>query len=248
MNLFSSSSLSSSEQTISSSEQTISSSEQTISSSEQTVSSYTKTMDKIINTFPIYYKIFEKYYTDGTDVSKDLNRLYRPIYTGILEDYSEFMTQGIHTIIFTIESKYNPVSPYAMIDYIEYLFGNVLYETFLSEIKKLNQSKIRYEHLCVFEYIIRVELIKYNLYIQSIKKIEPGTKILVAMNQRMSNCLKKISFSLGWVELNYSTHIDFIGVCKNLIQESNFELEKKIDISIVNRIDSFMKIYEKNTK
>jgi len=203
---------------------------------------YKKSLDKIIFTFPIYYKIFEKYYSEGADVSSELDHIYRSLFTGLMEYYSEFMTDGINEIISSIGTKYKPATPYAIIDYIEYLFGNIFYETFLGEIKKFNQKSIRYEHLCVFEYIIRVELVKYALYLESISKIDPGSKIIIAMGYRVENCLKKISFSLGYLEKNYPAHFNVIELCRNLIEKS--KLTDKIDIKIASEINSFMQIYK----
>jgi hypothetical protein len=209
---------------------------------------YEESLKKIIFTFPIYYKIFEKYYSKGTDVSGDLNRIYQSIFSGLMEYYSEFMLTGIDVIISGISSKYNPDKPYAIIDYIEFLFGNILYETFLTEIKKINPNTIRYEHLCVFEYIIRVELVKYRLYLETISKIESESKLIIAMENRVGNCIKKISFSLGELEKNYSTHENIIELCKNLISESGFDIKSKIDTKILDSIDSFMKINSYKTK
>ena len=207
---------------------------------------YQEYMNKIILTYPIYYNIFQKYYSGNKDVSRDLNRIYQPIFIGLMEYYSEFMTVGIEEIIKSINNKYKPESVYAIIDYIEYLFGNIFYETFLTEIKKINHNSISYEYLCVFEYIIRVELIKYRLYQETLSKLVPGSKIISAMEYRIVNCLRKISFSLGYLEKNYSKHETIIQLCKDLIDESYFKLENKIDINIINEIDSFIKINKKN--
>ena len=206
--------------------------------------SYQDSLNKIILTFPIYYKIFQSYYNEGTNVSDQLNRLYHPIFTGLLEYYSEFMTNGINQIIESIQNQYKPDKSYAIIDYIEFIFGNILYETFLSEIKKINSKSIGYEHLCVFEYIIRVEIIKYNLYLNTISKIEPGSKILLAMEYRLTNCLKKISFSMCYLEKNFSSHSNIIDLCKKLILDAG--LDNKIDQDITNQINSFMQINKKN--
>jgi hypothetical protein len=203
---------------------------------------YQEYMNKIILTYPIYYKIFEKYYSGSKDVSRDLNRIYQPIFIGLMEYYSEFMTGGIEEIIKTINLRYKPESVYAIIDYIEYLFGNILYETFLTEIKKINPDSISYEYLCVFEYIIRVELIKYRLYQETLSKLVPGSKIIPAMEYRIEGCLKKISFSLGYLEKKYSKHENTIELCWKLINEFDFYLNELIDINIVNSIDSFIKI------
>jgi hypothetical protein len=209
--------------------------------------SYQESMNKIILTYSIYYKIFEKYYLEGTDVSRDLNRIYQPIFIGLMECYSEFMTEGIKQIILNINLKYMPEKPYAIIDYIEFLFGNVFYETFLSEIKKINSNKIGYEHLCVFEYIVRVELIKYDLYSETLKKIDPDTKIILAIKHRIVNCVRKMSFCLSWLKKNYPTQQDIFNLCLSFISESESysDIINKIELESVENIDSFMKINKK---
>lgn len=206
---------------------------------------YDEYMNKIILTYPIYYKIFEKYYSGSKDVSRDLNRLYQPIFTGLMEYYSEFMTIGIEEIIKTINTKYKPDSAYAVIDYIEYLFGNIFYETFLTEIKKINPNDIGYEHLCVFEYVVRVELTKYRLYQETLSKLVPGSKVILAIEHRIENCLRKISFSLGYLEKNYPGQTNIIELCNKLVIESGFDIKNKIDTKITDSINSFMKINKK---
>ncbi len=202
---------------------------------------------KIINTFPIYFKIFNKYYSEGTDVSWELNRIYQPIFTGLMEYYEKFMTEGISNIISDIQHKFNPNKPYIIIDYLEYLFGNILYETFLSEIKKINSNDIRYEYLCVFEYIIRVECVKYTQYhqiIEQLKQSEPQSKMLLAMENRIGVCLKKISFCISWLERKYPTQILMIEHCIEIIKSNN--LESKINSNSVNLINSFMELRKEN--
>lgn len=204
---------------------------------------YQDAHDKIINTFPIYYKIFNKYYSEGKNVSSELNRIYQPIFTGLLEYYVEFMNKGIVNIIDDIKNKFNPDKPYAIIDYLEYLFGNILYETFLFEIKKINRSEIRYEYLCVFEYIVRVECIKYAQYnqvITTLKQTSPESKLVLAMENRIGGCLKKISFCLNWLERNFSTHRYIFDLCNKIIQ--SYGLESMIDISLTTNYNSFMEL------
>jgi hypothetical protein len=203
---------------------------------------------KVVNTFPIYYKIFNKYYSEGKDVSWELNRIYQRIFTLLIEYYDKFMTNGINDIISDIKNKFNPDKPYAIIDYLEYLFGNILYETFLFEIKKINPNDIRYEYLCVFEYIIRVECVKYQQYYQIIEQLrqtEPESKLLLAMENRIEGCLKKISFCLSWLRKNYVSQILIIELCVQIIEDNG--LESKIDSNSVNTINSFMELSKKKT-
>lgn len=204
--------------------------------------SYQDAREKIIKTFPIYHNIFKQYLEKGKDVSWELNRLYSPIFMGLMEYYDKFMEeQTILDIMSDIIIKYKPEKSFIIIDYLEYLYGNIYYETFLTEIKKINKSNVRYEHLCVFEYIIRVECIKYSQYnniIGIIGMTEPETKLLVVMEYRLANCLKKISFCLSWIERNYSNNLDFIEFCFQITKDKG--LDKLLNLESVNTLDTFM--------
>lgn len=211
--------------------------------------SYQDAYNRIINTFPIYYKIFNKYYSEGKDVSSELNRIYQPIFTGLLDYYNEFMNIGIIDIINDISNKFNPDKPYAIIDYLEYLFGNILYETFLFEINKINPSDIRYEYLCVFEYIVKVECVKYEQYdkvIKLLKQTNPESKLVLAMENRIKGCLKKISFCLSWLERNFQAQKYIFDLCNKIIE--NYELESMIDIDSTNKYNSFMELNNNKKK
>lgn len=215
---------------------------------------YQDYMNKIILTFPIYYKIFQQYFTKGENVSWQLDRIYQPIFIGLTKYYSEFMTEGIINIIKEINIRYKPESYYAIIDYIEYLFGNILYDTFLTEIKKIDSDLIRYEHLCIFEYIIKVELIKYELYLDVLNKFEileskseTETKIITAMKNRKDLCIRKMSLCIGYLEKKYSNQENIIYLCKNIIKDNNYasEIESNINPNIIDKIDSFLQINKK---
>lgn len=232
---------------------------------------YKEYLNKIIITFPIYYNVFKKYYSDGTDVSYELNRLYQPIFIGLVEYYSEFMGgsgydcedgSGIEQIITKVKNKYNPDLPYAIIDYLEFLFGNVLYETFLTEIKKISNELLTYEYLCVFEYIIRVELHKHKIYqeiLDNLKQSEKSnnpdnieSKLTTVFECRINKCLKKITFSLGLLEkyslshTHTNTRINIVDHCKKIISDYNCDLLSLIDTNITSNINSFMEIKNYN--
>ena len=66
------------------------------------------------------------------------------------------------------------------------------------------------------------------------------------MEHRISGCLRKMSFSLGYLEKKYSKHENIIQLCRDVINESGFNLEDKIDINIVDSTDSFIKINKIN--
>ena len=67
---------------------------------------------------------------------------------------------------------------------------------------------------------------------------EPGTKLIVAMNHRLANCIKKISFCISWVKRNYSLNKDFIGLCMEIVEEK--KLSELLDLESVNTLDTFM--------
>ena len=76
--------------------------------------------EKIIKTFPIYHNIFKQYLEKGKDVSYELNRLYQPIFIGLMEHYEKFMEeQTILDIMTDITTKYNPDKSFTIIDYLE---------------------------------------------------------------------------------------------------------------------------------
>ena len=215
--------------------------------SKKTKLTYTEWLDKVIKAFPIYYNIFEKYYSGDKNTSYGFDSVYKSLFGGLVEYYQEFMLEGIEKIVEQIKIQYNPTKPYASIDYIEFLFGNVLYETFIFELKKipLDKNLIGYEYLCICEYIIRVELFKYKLYNDIIKDFEQSnqkTKLLDVMNFRVGNLIKRISFVIGFLESEYSEKIDIIELCKNLISEFDSNLSNKIEPSIYLKTCSFIKI------
>jgi hypothetical protein len=210
--------------------------------------SYDKAYNKIIMTFPIYYKIFNEYYSKNKDVSQELNRLYKPIFMELLNHYDIFMVDGIRNIISDIKKKYNPDKSYAIIDYLEYLFGNILYETFLFEIKKINLSDIRYEHLCVFEYIVNVETIKYSQYffiINQFRLFEPESKFILAMENRIDGCIKKIALCLSLLKRNYPNNTDVLNLSNQIIEENCLETKISQCIESVDTINSFMELHNK---
>ena len=126
---------------------------------------------------------------------------------------------------------------------MEFLYGNIFYETFLFEIKKINSEIISYSHLCVFEYIVRVEIYKYKLYLETIEKIETGSKLLLAMEYRLNNCFKKISLCVGYLEFVYPSHTEVLEMCYQMILDAG--ISDKIDKNIYGSINSFMEINKK---
>lgn len=203
---------------------------------------YSDAFNKIILTFPIYYKIFQEYYTKGKNVSEQLDRLYFPLFNALIEYYYEFMDRDIDQLVNIIKDKYKPDQPCAIIDYLEYLFGNILYETFLAEIKKIDKIKIRYEYLCVFEYIIKVELYKHKIYENLILNVNKESKLLLALEYRIARCEEKIGFCLGFIKFNYPEQLDFLELCENLIKKYSIDVyEKTLNYKIKSDSETFIK-------
>ena len=67
---------------------------------------------------------------------------------------------------------------------------------------------------------------------------EPGSKLLVAMEHRLSNCMKKISFCISWVKRNFPSNEDFIKLCIGIVEEKG--LSELLDLESVKMLDTFM--------
>ncbi len=151
---------------------------------------------KIVEIYPTFYSLYLKY-MKGEKVAKELDELYKPIFSKIL-------------------------MPYYIIDYIEFLCGNIYYETFLFELKKIEPTNIGVEHLNIFKYIMYVEYIKYCKYKNVIDELNLDSKFRPVMMKRKNHCVKKISLCYNIMFDNYNhndTQREFIESCKNMIQD-----------------------------
>lgn len=184
-----------------------------------------ESVKKLIETYPTYLSIYKKY-IKGEKVNKELDELYRPIFSQILMPYYMEIMPNIKEISELIKKKYSDSdSSYAIVDYLEFLCGNIYYETFVFELDKLDKSTLRPEHLIVFKYILYVEYIKYTMYKSILSTIDPDSKFKTAMSKRKDFTIKKINYTIDLVERKYSnSHPDFFLECKEIVR-SEFKIE-----------------------
>ncbi len=182
---------------------------------------------KIIDTFPAYLNLYQKY-MKGEKVAKELDELYRPIFSQIMVPYYMEIMPNIQEIVSLIEKKYsNIVNEYAIIDYIEFLCGNIYYETFVFELGKIPVKDIKTDHLIVFKYILYVEYVKYKIYQQILSTIPLDSKFRPAMTKRKDFVIKKINYTIDLIEKKYmDSHNDFFNECKQIVTN-----DFKIDLS-----------------
>ena len=193
----------------------------------------------VIQTYPKYYSIYLRY-LKGENVKTELDLLYNGLFTEIiLPNYCDLM-YGIDQINNLIKKNYGSESPYAILDYLEFIFGNILYETFYYGIKQIPLESINQIHLSVFKCIIYVETYKFEIYKKIIVELDLESKFLPIMVRRSYNCELKISFGLKI--LNEFKLIDLINTiineCEQIIKNTGIELR----MGVIKNANSFIKL------
>ena len=193
----------------------------------------------VIQTYPKYYSIYLRY-LKGENVKTELDSLFNGLFTEtILPNYCDLM-YGIDQIDNLIEKNYGKESPYAILDYLEFIFGNILYETFYYGIKQIPLESINQIHLAVFKYIIYVETYKFEIYKKIIVELILESKFLPIMVRRSYNCELKISFALKI--LNDYSSIDLnntiVNECEQIIKNTDIVLR----MEIIKNANSFIKL------
>lgn len=193
----------------------------------------------VIQTYPKYYLIYLRY-LKGENVKTELDSLYNGLFTEtILTNYCDLM-YGIDQIDNLIEQNYGKESPYAILDYLEFIFGNILYETFYYGIKQIPLESINQIHLAVFKYIIYVETYKFEIYKKIIVELDLESKFLPIMVRRSYNCELKISFALkilnDFKSIDYNNTI--VNECEQIIKNTDIVLR----MEIIKNANSFIKL------
>ncbi len=202
-------------------------------------------METIVSVYPVYYEIYKRY-LKGENIKKELDDLYRPLFKEtIAPNYTELML-SIYKLDTLIVERYGPPDTiFCILDYFEFIFSNVLYETFIYEIDLLPAGSIELYHLAVFKYVIFVEIYKFEIYKRVIVELDIESIYLPAMVQRSYNCELKISFALKKL-IEYGLNIKdknntFVNECKELIKSHDIELR----INDVKNATSFIKLCKK---
>jgi hypothetical protein len=200
-------------------------------------------MESIVSVYPVYYEIYKRY-LKGQNIKKELDDLYRPLFKEtIAPNYTELML-SVYKLDTMIEERYGtPDTIFCVLDYFEFIFSNVLYETFIYELDLLPDDALELYHLAAFKYIIFVELYKFAVYKRVVVELDIESVYLPAMVQRSYNCELKISFALKKL-IEYSLKIKdntFVNESKDLIKSHEAELR----IKEVKNATSFIKLCKK---
>jgi hypothetical protein len=193
----------------------------------------------VIQTYPKYYSIYLRY-MKGENVKTELDSLYNGLFTEtILPNYCDLM-YGIDQIDNLIQKNYENELPYAILDYLEFIFGNILYETFYYGIKQIPFESINQIHLGVFKYIIHVEKYKFEIYKKIIVELDLESKFLPIMVKRSYNCELKISFGLKILSDYSSIDVNntIINECEQIIKNTDIELR----MGVIKNATSFIKL------
>ncbi len=194
-------------------------------------------MDKIVEIYPTYNQIYKKLF-QGKKIKDELDQLYNPLFINyIIPNYYELML-GIDIIVNKIK-EINNVNDIELIDFLEFIFGNILYETFLFEYNKIHIKDVKIEQINIFKYIIMVELYKFKIYKNTITSMDIESKFLPVLIQRSRNCELKISLCLKIISSN-SQFLEVLKECNNLIKDSDKDIE--VSINKVKKYSSFIKL------
>ncbi len=201
-------------------------------------------MEKLLQTYPVYLEIYTRY-LKGFKVKNELDELYKSMFTTIIiPNYFDLMNgidilvdQLINIYFKNIGNDTNRLIP--LIDYLEFIFGNILYETFMFELNKIPKDEVKLEQVNIFKYIIMVELEKFSIYKKIIVSLDIESKFLSVMIQRSRNCELKISLCLKKI-MEYSKFKNIFEECNNLIKEKDNDIE--VSIIKVKNYTSFIKL------
>jgi hypothetical protein len=197
-----------------------------------------ESLKQIVDAYSTYLSIYKRY-LKGEKVAKEFDELYRPIFSKILmPQYMEIMPNIKELIELIRKNNYssneidNLVTDYSIIDYIEFLCGNIYYETFIFELNKIDKQSIKLDHLFVFKYILYVEYIKYSTYnkiLQRIETLDPESKYKTSMTKRRDFSIRKINFTMRHLENKYgNSHEDFVNECKQIVSNDfNIQLSNE---------------------
>jgi hypothetical protein len=162
-------------------------------------------MNGIISFFPKYQEIMYKVFTTSQNMSNQINKIKKTIFDEILINYHEESMEHILYIIDMIQQKYKPMYFLALADFIDLIYQNAFYDIFaikFQELEIMEPEKIKEKHLKIFNLIVYVEHIKYNLYEQLENKMLNNKAIKNTLIKRKNNTLFRTNVCVNLLE-NY---------------------------------------------
>lgn len=187
---------------------------------------FEKTITKIIFSYKIFSNLINEHIKDKKDINYAMNTLYKSLYNELIEQYTDIM-QNVEEIAKRIREKYNIENTFMIIEYLEYIFNKTYYNVFVEELKKV--EKVRYEHLCVFEYIMKIEIHKIKMYDEMYEKekevYEKDTNetIKKTIINRKKVCKERIEIAMNKIKTYNIEEIN--QYCEEILKNENYKLE-----------------------
>ena len=160
-------------------------------------------LNGIVSFFPDYQNIMYRLFTTGENMASEINQLKKTIFDEILITYHEDVMANILYIIENIQKKYTPKYLLAIPDFIDLIYQNSFYDIFaikFQELEILEPDKITVKHLYIFNLMVYVEHIKYNLYVQLESKVSNNQAVKNNLITRKANSILRINVCVNLLE------------------------------------------------
>jgi hypothetical protein len=165
-----------------------------------------KILNSLAGFFYDYQDLMYQVFTTSTNMANEINKLKKTLFDEYFVRYHEEIMENIEYLIEYIKTTYKPKYFLAVCDFIDLVYQNAFYDIFatkLQELEIVNPDKIKEPHLYIFNLIVHVEHVKYNLYVQT-EMINSQTSnnpaVGKTLEKRKANSLLRI------------------GVCTNLLE------------------------------
>jgi hypothetical protein len=191
-------------------------------------------LNGIVSFFPEYQDIMYRLFTTGQNMTNEINQLKKTIFDEILITYHEDVMANILYIIENIQQKHTPKYLLAIPDFIDIIYQNDFYDVFamkFQELEIIDPDKITVKHLYIFNLMVYVEHIKYNLYVQLESKFPDNQAVKNNLITRKANSILRINVCVNLLE-NYprisNKEYDYLHIIeKNSIFVRNMEFTNK---------------------
>lgn len=183
-------------------------------------------LDKVINFFPSYQNIMYLVFTTGNNMANDINQLKKEFFDQIVINYYEDVLEHILYIIDSTQRQHKSKYFLAFADFIDFIYQNSFYDVFsvkFLEMETKDSSKLTPRHLHIFNLIVFVEHVKYDLYMHMEKDSPNNVAIFNTLKKRKENSLLRIN------------------VCVNLLEKYDTSEDLYDHLKLIEKFGSFVK-------
>jgi hypothetical protein len=185
-------------------------------------------LNKVINFFPSYQNIMYQVFTTGNNMANDINELKKEFFESVVINYYSDVMEHIFYIISETQRQYKSKYFLAFCDFIDFIYQNCFYDIFsvkFQEFELKNPQTLTPKHLHIFNLIVLVEHVKYDLYSHMEEDAPKNVAILNTLKKRKDNSLLRINVCVNLLE-KYDTSDDIYDHLKlidkfNLFVKSN---------------------------